>query len=387
MGEESVPRHQQQPEMIDLHIAEIEDDRIPVEILTADSHFQPAHRLFSTDDTNRNGVTAFRVEHVDLSPLPVRSNHWSVGWSDLMMTMFVLFFIMFVYKSDDLEQLDEKHPEILAARTLQLPVQSRDLLPKSVPVTIQNRERILRSEPLLTPQQEKKIPEEKPPQPVILDARSDNPVRHPLKAPSYTAPQSPRRIPGSVGEIVEVVETDKPVRTVLPGEKKETSSLEKDAEPSFEEVYTAGKTLLQQNSLNGFAAIDIVPDKTVRLILTGDLLFPSAQAELTEKARTALGKLSGMLKGTAYMVNVEGHTDNRPIASSRFPSNWELSLARAGSVGRFLLDNMALDPKQIVISGYASYRPIASNETESGRTKNRRVEIILSRRKPQHTPD
>jgi chemotaxis protein MotB len=86
------------------------------------------------------------------------------------------------------------------------------------------------------------------------------------------------------------------------------------------------------------------------------------------------------------MINVVGHTDNLPMRSNQFMSNWELSVARASSVARFLIDEMGMNPVQFVVSGYASYRPIAPNTTAENRAKNRRVEIIISKRLPNPLP-
>jgi chemotaxis protein MotB len=81
------------------------------------------------------------------------------------------------------------------------------------------------------------------------------------------------------------------------------------------------------------------------------------------------------------IVLVEGHTDNMPLGPSlkaRFPSNWELSVARAAAVARFLQEEGLLQPQRLSARGYSYYRPVASNKTIAGRRQNRRIEIILS---------
>jgi chemotaxis protein MotB len=154
----------------------------------------------------------------------------------------------------------------------------------------------------------------------------------------------------------------------------------------FKEIYTLSKELLHTDNLDKFAAIDIIPDKTMRIILTGDLLFSLGESELPEEARTSLQKIVKFMMHTPYMINIVGHTDNLPMRSNRFKSNWELSVARAGSVARFLIDEMNMNPNQFVVSGYSSYRPIAPNSTAENRAKNRRVEIIISKRLPNPLP-
>jgi chemotaxis protein MotB len=83
---------------------------------------------------------------------------------------------------------------------------------------------------------------------------------------------------------------------------------------------------------------------------------------------------------------VEGHTDNVPISGSQFPSNWELSTARASVVVRFLI-RTGIDKYRLGAAGYANLYPVASNSTASGRSKNRRVEIVLLRQDQAITPD
>lgn len=372
------PSPKKQSEMVDLNIAELKDDQIPKSMLTSTSRFNPDSHFVIFDKRRIGDTNAFSNESENLSSLQPRPHHWSVAWSDLMMTMFVLFFIMFLYKSDDLQQLNESSPAVLAdiiPERPEAPPEDVIIPEQGMSLTTKKTKKIqLRTEPVLVPSPEKR----EPPQPVILDARSDTPVRHPLKAPSYTAPGISKRIEGSVGEVVEVRESPQTKTTEVIQESQERAAvLEK--EPSFEEIYTRGTTILQKNNLSEFAAIDIVPGKTVRLILTGDLLFPTALATLTPAAKNSLEKITTILKETTYQINVEGHTDNVPINTSQFPSNWELSLARANSVARLLIDETGVTPQQIVVSGFAFYRPVASNETAAGRAKNRRVEVILTR--------
>ena len=78
-------------------------------------------------------------------------------------------------------------------------------------------------------------------------------------------------------------------------------------------------------------------------------------------------------------LRVEGHTDNVPIHTAQFASNWELSTARSTAIARLLLEHGPIDPANLAAAGYAEFHPVASNATEDGRTQNRRVDIILLR--------
>jgi chemotaxis protein MotB len=114
-------------------------------------------------------------------------------------------------------------------------------------------------------------------------------------------------------------------------------------------------------------------------VLTDDLLFASGQATLATTARGLLGEIGGLLNLVhTHPIEVEGHTDNVPIQSSAYPSNWELSTARASTVVRFLLGS-GVSASRLTAIGYAEQRPLAGNSTAAGRSRNRRVEIVVQR--------
>lgn len=115
----------------------------------------------------------------------------------------------------------------------------------------------------------------------------------------------------------------------------------------------------------------------VEIQLDSEIIFGSGNAELTENALRQLKSLSIVLAEPDYFISIEGHTDNLPINTPRYPSNWELSSARASSVARFLI-NQGIDDSHIRVIGYADSRPVASNLIESGRKQNRRVTLVVS---------
>ena len=116
-----------------------------------------------------------------------------------------------------------------------------------------------------------------------------------------------------------------------------------------------------------------------------DILFPSGSARLSSAAIAAIRRLAGVLRGFPNPVRVEGFTDNVPIRTVQFASNWELSAARAGSVVH-VLSVRGVAPKRLAVIGFGDQKPIASNATAAGRAANRRVVVvILSSRLVQHT--
>lgn len=113
--------------------------------------------------------------------------------------------------------------------------------------------------------------------------------------------------------------------------------------------------------------------------LPDDILFETASAELRSEALPTIARLATVInqvRGTA--VRVEGFTDSRPIHTPQFPSNWELSVARALSVVQALIAS-GVDPARLSAAGYGPYHPVAPNETPEGRAQNRRVEILVTR--------
>ncbi len=115
----------------------------------------------------------------------------------------------------------------------------------------------------------------------------------------------------------------------------------------------------------------------IMVALPSSVLFPSGKADLSRPGKIALAKVSQVLaKLPDRRFLVAGHTDNVPISTAKFQDNWELSTARAATVTRFLVSN-GVPPKSLAAAGYGEYDPLTSNDTEEGRQRNRRIEIVL----------
>lgn len=216
--------------------------------------------------------------------------HWSVPWSDLMMTMFILFVVMYIYHSSKKE---------------------------------------------------------------------------------FLAPQG--------------LETNKTIEqtTVNPAT---TEKISYDYQPTLPKLYDLSKKTLQSRNLNNFASVDLLADKAVRIILTGDLLFDVGEAKLKGTAKEKLEEIASLIQKTPYKVNVVGHTDNLPINSSLFPTNWELSLIRASVVARFFIEEMDIPGNKFYLSGHSYFQPVRPNTTAENRAANRRVEIIITKERPYGMP-
>lgn len=116
--------------------------------------------------------------------------------------------------------------------------------------------------------------------------------------------------------------------------------------------------------------------RRIEVEMKSQLLFDSAQATLTAPALPVLKQLSTLIRTLPNKIHVEGYTDNRPIHTTTFPSNWELSAARAASVVHQLMQH-GIAPQRMAAIGYGEYHPIANNNNPQGRLKNRRVVLVL----------
>ncbi|MFL1466189.1 flagellar motor protein MotD [Marinobacter sp. HN1S83] len=134
----------------------------------------------------------------------------------------------------------------------------------------------------------------------------------------------------------------------------------------FDELINQGVVSLESN------------DRWLELNLPDSLLFSSGAAEPHYDGFAVVEKIAGVLRNRDNAVKVEGFTDNRPIRTSAFPSNWELSAARAAAVVR-MLTMEGVEPERLAAVGYGAHQPVARNDTEEGRRRNRRVVLLISR--------
>ncbi len=116
----------------------------------------------------------------------------------------------------------------------------------------------------------------------------------------------------------------------------------------------------------------------VRISLAASSFFPTGSAKLKYSSLKSLDRVAELIKESNKKIIVEGHTDNTPVAGGNFESNWELASLRATSVVRYLIKYHHVDPKKLAAISYAEQKPIATNDTEEGRSQNRRIEVLIS---------
>jgi chemotaxis protein MotB len=137
---------------------------------------------------------------------------------------------------------------------------------------------------------------------------------------------------------------------------------------------------MQEEVEKGEVTITQLKDK-LTLSMVEAILFDSGSSKVKKNGEKVLDRVAGILKkATDKQIRIEGYTDNVPIGGAladKFPTNWELSTARATNVVRYL-QRVGIDPQLLGACGYSEYRPIASNKTDQGKAKNRRIEVVLT---------
>ena len=141
------------------------------------------------------------------------------------------------------------------------------------------------------------------------------------------------------------------------------------------------QTYISKNQLQNQVQTRISKDGKKRelivTLLSDKQLFDSGKADLKDGTKKILNEVYSQLKTRQNEVRVEGNTDNVPISNGQFPSNWELSSARATGVARYFVENDGLAPRRISALGYGEYRPKFANDTDEHRAANRRVDVVI----------
>lgn len=179
-----------------------------------------------------------------------------------------------------------------------------------------------------------------------------------------------RLVPGSNGKI-----------TIVPRSQKGGTTEDDPGRSRHKEIEKMKGQFLQlikEGGLESSVTIESSPEGDRLVVrLSDSLLFPVGSADLSDQAKDLMKQVAGILVQAGKPVRIEGHTDNVPIRSGRYESNWQLSTARATNVLIYLVENYGMPPEKLSAGGYGEYRPIGSNETPDGRAQNRRVEFVI----------
>ncbi|RED53171.1 flagellar motor protein MotB [Cohnella lupini] len=162
--------------------------------------------------------------------------------------------------------------------------------------------------------------------------------------------------------------------------KRSREALQQQEQQNLEELQKELNQYIQKSGLSSQLETQLNQSELL-ITIRDNALFPSGSANIkpdSQKLATAIGHM--LQQYPDYEILVTGHTDNQPINTSEFPSNWELSSKRAINFMKILLDNPAFDPKRFSAIGYGEFRPLDSNNSDAGRATNRRVEVSILRK-------
>lgn len=150
---------------------------------------------------------------------------------------------------------------------------------------------------------------------------------------------------------------------------------QQEKQRQLQETVAEIEKYIKDSRLSENMAVDRAADRLV-IRMKSAILFDEGKADLTGGAREVLAGMAPLLARAPSLLRVEGHTDNVPIRSAVYPSNWELSTDRAISVVRYL-ESRGIDPARLSVAGYGEHHPIIANDTADRRAMNRRVEIVV----------
>jgi len=134
-----------------------------------------------------------------------------------------------------------------------------------------------------------------------------------------------------------------------------------------------------QNHLEKFVSTKITQKEGLVITFSEKYMFDSGKADIYPEAKEVIKNIASLLVDEPNRLSIEGHTDNTPINTPEFPSNWELSTKRATNVLKYLLEELKFDPKRLTAAGFGEWHPVAPNDTPENKAKNRRVDLIVRR--------
>jgi chemotaxis protein MotB len=194
-----------------------------------------------------------------------------------------------------------------------------------------------------------------------------------LQAALHKPDQIPMNNMGTSGLVV-------PMNPMDQSDKTQTHpNLTSQEDKQLDNLYSEVKAYIDENHLNGNVSI-LNEQRGVQITLRDVVLFDTGQAVIKPAARGLLNGLVPFFRKVDNSIVIEGYTDNVPISTSEFPTNWDLSSARADGVVRYL--ESQVDPTRLSAVGYGEFHPIAPNDSENHRQQNRRVNIVILRKIP-----
>jgi chemotaxis protein MotB len=294
-----------------------------------------------------------------------KPNHerWVISYADLMTLLLALFVVLYASSTRDKTRMEEEARSLLEAFQGTMP---------AVVHTEGSEQGLLRHQPSPVPRPVE-LPSPHVPHLPKADTRTapqsplQTPPRHAEEVVRHPAPPAPRVTPQTVLQpIPPEPQLDSQISAQLAAEAIALERVREQLEALLQPLTSAHEVTIQSTPL------------TLTISLDASVLFNSGKASLLPEASQLLGSISGSLKTLPqpFTIHLNGYTDNQPIHTAQFPSNWSLSVERAVSVIELFAEK-GLDGTRLAAEGFGEYAPIADNATAAGRAKNRRVVIVI----------
>lgn len=143
-----------------------------------------------------------------------------------------------------------------------------------------------------------------------------------------------------------------------------------------QEIAKKIEDIIVEKKLEDFVHV-VIEEKKIKIILKQPVVFRSGSARLKKSFKSVLGDIGGVIKTIPHPIFIEGHTDNVPIRTKKYESNWQLSFARTYSIIKYLQKVEKIPPSRLSGTGYGEYRPLVPNDSKENRAKNRRIELNI----------
>lgn len=179
---------------------------------------------------------------------------------------------------------------------------------------------------------------------------------------------------GNIINIIEPIYDNSEVKSE--NETKNGNYAMKTEEDQMDDIKQNLDKYLQNNGLKD-NVVSVINERGLVVSLNDTVFFDSGKAQIIESSKNKLVEIGKIINNMGNYIRIEGHTDNIPIHNSTFTSNWQLSVVRASNVTELLIGEAKISPEKISAVGYGEYRPVADNNTVEGRSKNRRVDIVI----------
>jgi flagellar motor protein MotB len=212
----------------------------------------------------------------------------------------------------------------------------------------------------------------------IIDTKSFAPVpglidvSKPEVVPPLTQPEEDPRTKKKKAQEAE----KKAKKTTTPAAGAEQGKKTHADEQEFKKLKEQIQAIIKEKGAGGQVVLNI-DERGLVISLKDTEFFESGQATVRRGATPLLNNIVSAIDKYTNGIRIEGHTDNIPIQTAAFPSNWELSTGRATNIVQYMIGNHAFSPDKLSAIGYGEYRPIADNSTPAGRQKNRHVDVVL----------